>query len=1040
MSPEIPETPDAHPSGPAVYTIPAGVPFVDALAAGILDRLANGEEGEKGEERAGGAEKRAPEKVALEKLAPEKLAGVTVLLPTRRACRSLREAFLRLSDGRPLLLPRLTPLGDVDEDDIAFAGWQDGEAGSEAGESLEIPPAISGLRRQLLLSRLILPFRQGRMTPDQAARLAAELAGLLDQVQLERLDFHGLKDLVPDTPKDLAEHWQKTLGFLEILTRSWPAILAEEGCIDPAQRRNLLLQARARQWAENPPAGPVIAAGSTGSIPATADLLKVVANLPRGAVVLPGFDAAMDPETIEVLPPSHPQFGMAQLVAHLEIEPAKVRPWPASSIKGADDSRFKVIAGALHPTGLPIGKNEGVAVNLAAAAFTGVSRVDCPSPREEAGVIALAMREALATEGKRAALITPDRTLARQVQTELKRWGIAVDDSAGTPLSKTPPGSFLRLTAALIAEQWAPVPLMAAFKHPLAAGGEAPAAFRARSRFLERKILRGPRPSAGVKGLLEAIGQVSLDEIGLKNGSRKELQNWIGDVARMAAPFTKATGTKKVSLVEILQAHVTFAEALAATPEEDGRQRLWSGEAGEAAAGFIADLALAARDFPPMEGSAYGALLDSLIAGRVVRSTRGHHPRLAIWGLLEARLQQADLLILGGLNEGTWPPRTDTGPWMSRPMRKDFGLPQPERRIGLATHDFVQALAAPEVLITRATRVEGAPTLPSRWLLRLDNLLKAGGAAGMPRADRYLAWLDDLDRPERPTPWGPPQPKPPVQSRPRELSVTRIETWIRDPYALYADRILGLAPLDPLDADPAAAERGIIIHRVLERFLKAYPLDLPEDGEEKLLEMGRRVFGGALTRPGVRAFWWPRFERIAHWIIAFEKDRRAQGHVTLATEAKGSLEIAAPAGPFILTTRADRIDRLAGGGLTIMDYKTGAPPSWPQVKSGLAPQLPLEAAIAAQGGFEGVPAAPVEELAYVRLSGGRVPGKLEKMDEAVAETTANALAGLIAFAARFDDENTPYVSRRIPMLVRRTGDYDHLARVKEWSAGAGDEE
>jgi len=370
-------------------------------------------------------------------------------------------------------------------------------------------------------------------------------------------------------------------------------------------------------------------------------------------------------------------------------------------------------------------------------------------------------------------------------------------------------------------------------------------------------------------------------------------------------------------------------------------------------------------------------------------------------------------------------------------MRADFGLPLPERRIGLAAHDFVQALNAPEVLLTRATRVEGAPTLPSRWLLRLETLL---GSGGIPRAAQYLNWVSQLDDPGPPKPRKPPKPTPPVKARPRTLSVTRIETWIRDPYALYADKILNLRPLDALDADPAAAERGSIIHDVLDRFFETTPDRLPEDAEARLLETGRQAFGVTLDRPGVRAFWWPRFQRIARWIIDFEIKRRAAGHAPVATEADGKLVLTGPAGPFTLTARADRIDRLNGGGLSVIDYKTGTLPSWPQVKSGLVPQLSLEAAMASAGGFDGVAAARVAELMYVRLSGGRQPGEARALDEDLADVAARALDGLAKRIAAFDNPKTPYLSRPVPMFLSRFGDYDHLARVKEWSAGLEDGE
>ncbi len=979
---------------PEIYNIGAGIPFVDALAAGILAKT----DGE-----------------------AISLAAVTVLLPTRRACRVLGEAFLRLSGGRPLLLPKLTPLGDIDEEELVLAGWRETEIN---GGAIETKPAVSGLKRLLLLTRLILAKGKGQTTPDQAARLAGELARLLDQVHTERLGFDGLEDLVSG---DFAVHWQVTLDFLKIVTDSWPAILEREGSVDPATRRDLLLRGQAEAWAKQPPAGPVIAAGSTGSIPATADLLKVVAHLPKGCVVLPGLDRRASPDAWEVLEPSHPQYGLARLLRHLGVTPGHVKEWPAAGIAATAPARQALISGAMEPAAACRQPLERIDEN----ALAGVTHIDCPGPREEAAVIALIMRRALEEETQTAALVTPDRGLARRVAAELRRWRVEVDDSAGCPLAQTPPGAFLRLTARMAAENLAPVALLGACKHPLAAAGRSPGLFRAQVRGLEIAALRGPRPAAGIKGLGAA----------LRPKERKELKGFLKTLGAAATPLVKAMKRKNVPFADLLRLHVEMAEAMAASDETGGAERLWAGEAGEAAAAFVAELNEAGGVLAHIEGDQYPALFETLMAGRVVRPRYGRHPRLHIWGLLEARLQQADTLILGGLNEGAWPPEVMANPWMSRPMLKVFGLASPERRIGLAAHDFAQAFCAPNVVLTRATRVEGTPTVPSRWLLRLQTLLRGFGQENTLKPDlEWLHWVSRLDAFKKPAAIPPPAPKPPVAARPRQLSVSRVETWIRDPYAIYAEHILSLRPLDPLDADPGAAERGSVIHKALERFITAHPGELPADPLGEMIAIGRKVFEEHLDRPGVRAFWWPKFQRIARWFIDFERDRRATGHMTAATEVKGRFTLAGPAGDFTLSARADRIDRLSGGGLAIIDYKTGQTPTAPQVECGLAPQLPLEAAIAGAGGFEGLDGEKIDQLIYLRLSGGRPAGEIKVLKLDVAEVTDKAIAGLRKRIAAFDDPEMPYRSRPVPMFESQYGDYDHLARVKEWTAASGEGE
>ncbi|HXM85650.1 MAG TPA: double-strand break repair protein AddB, partial [Stellaceae bacterium] len=507
-----------------------------------------------------------------------------------------------------------------------------------------------------------------------------------------------------------------------------------------------------------------------------------------------------------------------------------------------------------------------------------------------------------------------------------------------------------------------------------------------------------------------------------------------------------ALEAKHARLADLVAAHTAAAEALAASDEGPGPANLWRADAGEAAALHVSGLLEAARGFPPLEGSDYPALFEALLSGAVVRPAYGRHPRLFIWGLLEARLQQADLLVLGGLNEGVWPPRSDSDPWLSRPMRREFGLPPPERRIGAAAHDFAQCLGAREVVLTRAARVEGTPTVPSRWLLRLETVLRAlkleeklwGDSAkdGAP-----LAWQRGLDDPGKHRPVTAPTPAPPLEARPRRLSVTAVETWIRDPYAIYARHILRLRAFDPIDQDPGAAERGLFIHAALDRFLKEYPGELPDDAEAALLRIGREEFGRNLERVSVREFWWPRFERVASWLTGFERERRPDIAQSFS-EIEGTLVLPAKAGPFTLSGKADRIDRLTDGSLAILDYKTGVLPPTSEIKSGYAPQLSLEAAIAQAGGFPGVGASVVSELLYWRLSGGEPAGEEKPAAGNAADVTAlaaKALRGLESLIARFDDPGTPYLSQPQPERAPRYSDYVHLARVKEWLLGAGTE-
>ncbi len=974
---------------PNLYTIAPGMPFTATLVDGIVARH--------------GAD-------------PAAWPSVTVLVPNRRAVRALSDAFLRANGGQAALLPAIRPIGDVDAEDLAF------EEAALAGElDLRIAPAIAPLQRQCLLARLVARFEERRggasLAPAQTARLAAALSRLLDQIQTERLDIARLEDLVPE---NFSSHWQQTLKFLAVVTQHWPAELAARGQTDPAQRRNALLEAQCQAWRANPPSAPVIAAGTTGSVPAVADLLALIARLPQGAVVLPGFDRGLDDADWEILGDSHPQGGMKRLLAHIGAGRQEVADWHATSLDGDVAVRTRALRIAFAPAA---NAHHWHRVAAGAAPLPGVRLIEAASPREEAAAIALALREVLETPGKTAALVTPDRNLARRVAAELQRWGVTIDDSAGQPLAQSPAGRFLRLSAEAVIDGFEPVSLLALLKHPLATLGLTRGACRTLARRLEMALLRGVRPAAGAAGLLQAA------QSQLEGDERDDLISFVERLRDQCAPLAALAQTDRpLPLSEILQAHLCVAEGLAGQAEA-----LWAGDDGLACAQFAVELATAAADAAALTARQYPALLSALMEGRVIRSAVASHPRLTIWGTLEARLQSADRIILGGLNEGIWPREIAPDPWMSEPMRQAFGLPPAARRIGLGAHDFVQAMAAPDILLSRASKADGAPTVPSRWLARLKALY--GGQIAS--AQCYVDWARAIDAPAQYQPVQRPAPRPPLAARPKRLSVTQVETWRRDPYALYARHVLGLKPLDPLDQDPSAAERGNLAHEALDQFIKTYGDRLPDDAYEKLLEIGHAVYAPLLDRPAIWGFWWPRFRQAARWFIAQQR-QRAGTYQLLATEVSAALALPDTHAPFILTAKADRIDRSADGQLEIIDYKSGALPSDRQIAAGYAPQMPLQGWLAEQGAFQGVPAAAVAALSYWPIKGLQQDQKIKTVGDPAARI-AQAIAGLSQLVDAFANPQMPYLSSLRPKSAR-PGDYDHLARVAEWRGEAEGED
>jgi ATP-dependent helicase/nuclease subunit B len=821
----------------------------------------------------------------------------------------------------------------------------------------------------------------------------------------------------------------------------------------------------------------VIAAGSTGSMPATAKFLHAVAALPLGVVVLPGLDTDLDEDAWRIIggvrdaqgkfaehPASnHPQYAMHALLRRFGIKRSDVELLAQPNEEGRD----LLASEAMRPSATTEIwhdrlKQPGVAARIAGG-MKHLAVVEAPNPEMEALAIAIAMREARHLD-KSAALVTPDRALARRVMAALSRWNLAFDDSGGDVLMETSAGIFARLAAEATTRGLEPPTLLALLKHPLCRLGGAAGAWARAIEDLELAVLRGTRPPAGTSGLSrefnrfrDELAKLQRREVSalhaseprarLKADELQRIEALIAALQKALAPIENLASSRPYDFAELAYRHRDVLIALSrdeqgvalAFEERDGLALASAFDdllRGETRSGLMVPLA----DYPEVFQTAFG--------DRAVRRPEKPGARLQIYGPLESRLMQADRIIVGGLIEGVWPPSPRIDPWLSRPMRHELGLDLPERRIGLSAHDFAQLLGANEVILTHSAKAGGAPAVASRFLHRMEAVAGSGHwKAAQAAGKKYIAWAHELDRPLDVKPIAQPEPRPPVAVRPLKMSVTAIEDWLRDPYTIYARYILRLDALDPVDMPLSAADRGSAIHDAVGEFTKDFAARLPDDPARVLRDIGEKYFMPLMERPEARALWWPRFQRIARWFAEWEAARRdAIGMI--AAETRG--EIAIPLGKdrvFHLSARADRIERRQGGGYAILDYKTGQPPTAKQVRMGLSPQLTLEAAILREGGFPDIDAgASVSQLVYIRLSGNNPPGeerilelKIKPSDTPQPPDTAaaDARAKLEALIRAFEDEAQAYTSLNLPMWANRYGSYDDLARIKEWSAAGG---
>ena len=979
-----------------VFTILAGAPFLPTLARALIDgELIDGFPGSGG---------------------PLALASATVYVPTRRAAAALAEALLAAAGGESILLPRIAPLGAFEPDEATTFFDPSGQDIPRAN----IPPAVGELARRHALARLVRKWGQAlkgairgadadglrfdsrqpalvASSPAQAYALAADLAALIDDMIIEGVDWRRLETLAPEK---YDAYWRITLDFLKIAFEYWPAWLRENGLVDRAKRVALLVQAEINALEDRARTGPTIIAGSTGANRATAELIATIARSDNGAVVLPALDLHLDGRAWAMIGArdgaqglaGHPQALLHRLIGRIGVRREEVRTLGAPPAPLVARAAF--LSEALRPADSTDSWRErdaALSPAAVAAALDGVSIVVADNETDEALALAIAMREVLETPGKTAALITPDPSIARRVAAELARWDVEVEDSAGRTLGQAEAGALARLVL-LAAVDLRPLTAQALIAHRSARFGRGRAECEAAARTLELGVFRAA-PLSSLDALDKAFAAAraaasdphahrAIRAIGEEKRAAGE--SLARDLVAALDPLRALRAS--APLREWLLTHRGAIDAALAAPEGEsspprGLEALgalmdeWSEAAGE---GFSCTLA------------EYAALLGDALAAVRAPPARGGHPRLKILGLLEARLLSFDRALLAGLDEKVWPPAVDADAFLNRPMRAELGLSPPERRIGQTAHDFLAALGPGEAILSRARKRGGEPTVPSRYLQRIE----AAGAEAIEAAEArgavYLRYARALDQPEAVAPAKRPAPRPPVGLRPRSLSVTRIETLRRDPYAIYAERILRLAALEPVERELGAREAGDAWHRTMQDFAELYPSGtLPAEARGVLVRLARARFAALLENPTFEGLNWPNIEKAIEFVLGFEAVNRGAIE-RIWVERRG--EIVFPlkdGGPFRLTSRADRIDVLTIGGATLIDYKSGTPPGVNEVKAGFAPQLTLEAAILMRGGFEGLGKMTPARALYLKLGGP--DGGVER-DAAGAKAVVAALA------------------------------------------------
>ncbi len=989
-----------QPVRPSIFTVPFDQDFCDATVAAVTDWV--------------GGDIFA-------------LGDAILLLPNNRAIKAITEAFIRKA-APGLLLPRMAAIGDLNLDDslgpiIDPLDFDDSEL---------ILPAIDPLERLIILAELISLQKLSRgmaISATESIRMARLLAATIDELNAEKIAFRDFPTLHND--HDLAKHWQNAYGDLLTIWPKYLKVLEERKLQDTSNRRNQLLGRFANKISSGMITARIFAVGISTSAPAITAVLRAVALQTRNAVILPSIDLMMskidwnnllpddsDDErlTSAIRHEAHPQFHLKLLLDRMGFQRSEISQLAINS-KASHSSIQDIFC-------VPQQSAIWMQLPKARKKMPNLRQLIAEDSAEEAVAIAILVRKALETKGCRIAIVTPDRELALRVSTQLKRWGIDANDTAGSALLKTANGTLFKAVILAIADGFAPNRLLAILQHPLIHNGEGRLDWLKKIRQLDL-VLRGPIMGRGLSAIGMHIDIAIADERRKNKDKLAELKNWWDHVVAQLTPLERAGDDGLAILFPLISQILS----------DMTHGQIWIGANGRQLSSVIENISnTQIANLANQNAASLASLLDALFEGQIVRPAYGGHPRVAIYGLLEARLQQADVIICAGLNEGSWPQLAQPDPWLAPHLRRQLNLSGMDRNIGLAAHDLASFMGADEMIISRAKRDRDGPTVTSRFLLRLQAYL--GDQLCEETEALHLARKIDVGESEplaeRPV------PKPSKEQRDIKLSVTDFDKLKSDPFAIYARKILLLEPLDPIDAEPTAAWRGTVIHDLLEQWSKQDNCD-----PTKLVPRAEAYLRNPAFHPMLGTLWQPRIIKALQW-VADETDQLLKdfGRKPALTEAKANMQLVG----ISISGRVDRIDRNANNEFAIIDYKSGGVPKKKQIFFGFALQLGLLGLMLRDGHFKDsagqVVAGDAKSFEYWTMqkrSGTSLFGNIVKAtvdapkDGKILTNDFVEFARSHAVAAieRWILGDEAYTAKLHPEYPNYQ-DYDHLMRLAEW--------
>lgn len=936
------------------------------------------------------------------------LSNFTILLPSRRSCNELKRIFLENSSNSAIILPNIRAIGDIDYDDLVLKQINKNDLENFSDFSNN----TSRIKYKILLIKELLKWAKSSnknlfkdITIEQASNLALELEKFLNEVNRNGLNLDDLEKIVDD---EYSQHWQEVLNFLEIFGKKWNKFIKDNNVISVVDFKSRMIEFNAEYFKKNKPLNPIVIAGVSGSVKSTCEFIKSLIKYDNCYYFFKDLNKNLTEDEWKEIGVFHPQYSFKNLLDNcINCERDRVKNLEFNNCLIVNPIIEKILSFSM----LPYNETHKwqSKLNIKKEDFSHISKIECNNSFEELSVISLITKHVHETSNDNVAIITSDEIFANQLAVELKNLNLDVNNAFGNKISRTEVVKFLFLILDVIKNKYETVAFLSLLKHDFTLFGYNKNELNRLTLLLEDKILRG-YGNLGCEGILKKVNEFG----------NLELIDFIKKIMETLDKFK----CEKLNFQSVIKLHIELAENIASNSEVVGSNAFWNNSKnGDELLNFFNEVIKESESYGDIKNcDEYSYLLDYLIAENSYSDRYSIHPMVNIISPQEAKLINYDLIILTNLNDGRFPPHISTDPWMSKSMRKAFGLPDRDELIGNFAYDFTQFLCNKKVILTRSLKEDGVPTVKSKYLMRLETFLLCQNHLKLEENNIWKEVFKKRNFAEQNIIIKRPKPKPPLDRRPRELYATKIEKLMNNPYDIYAEKILNLKKKDDFYENKIFAFFGSAVHEALENYIKNYKAAEFAKLYEKLIKYGKESFDKYFTDETSRELFFIRFSNIAEWFIEQDEAVRASGYNVYAERIE---KLYMKNIDFTIAAKIDRIEENEFGSINIIDYKTGNTPSTSDVLTAKKPQLIIEAIVLENK--------KTDKLVYWSIK-GKGDEKIQEIDSDICELVNKGRDGIVRLITHFNVFENSYIATAFDLNDQNhyASDYKHLSRVEEW--------